>query len=111
MAERKLTGKIAPERILMTALTRPDPDLIAGFRSLGDASGILSDIMDELGITGVLPASRFRPTIAGACIVGRALTVRNIALREHPYEAARAKVNRMAEFEAQPGRVGRCHRD
>ena len=109
MAERKLTGKIAPERILMTALPRPEPDLIAGFRSLGDASGILSDIMDELGITGVLPASQFRPTMAGACIVGPALTVRNIALREHPYEAARAKLNRMAEFEAhnlaEPGDV------
>ena len=109
MAERKLTGKIAPERILMRALPQPDPDLIAGFRSLGDASGILSDIMDELGITGVLPASQFRPTMAGACIVGPALTVRNIALREHPYEAARAKLNRMAEFEAhnlaEPGDV------
>ena len=100
MTERKLTGKIARERILMMEVPRPDADLIAGFRSLGDASGILSDIMDELGITGVLPASRFAPTIAGACIVGPALTVRNIALRSHPYEAARAKVNRMAEFEA-----------
>jgi 4-hydroxy-4-methyl-2-oxoglutarate aldolase len=48
----------------------------------------------------VLPASRFAPTIAGARMVGPALTVRNIALRQHPYEAARAKVNRMAEFEA-----------
>ena len=100
MTERKLTGKITPERILMIEVPRPDPNLIAGFRSLGDASGIVSDIMDELGITGVLPASRFAPTIAGACIVGPALTVRNIALRAHPYEAARAKVNAMAEFEA-----------
>lgn len=32
MAERKLTGKISPERILMTVLPKPDPDLIAGFR-------------------------------------------------------------------------------
>ena len=72
MTQRKLTGKISPERILMMELPRPDADLIAGFRSLGDASGILSDIMDELGITGVLPASRFAPTIAGACIVGPA---------------------------------------
>lgn len=39
MAERKLSGKIAPERILMTALPKPAPDLIAGFRSLGDGSG------------------------------------------------------------------------
>lgn len=100
MTERKLTGKIARERIRLMEVPRPDPVLIEGFRSLGDASGILSDIMDELGITGALPASRFAPTMPGARMVGPALTVRNIALRQHPYEAARAKVNRMAEFEA-----------
>lgn len=74
--------------------------LVDGFRALGDASGILSDIMDELGITGVLPGSVLRPTLPGTCIVGPALTVRNIPQREHVYETARAKVNRMAEFEA-----------
>ena len=80
------------------------PDLpagiIEGFQSLGDASGIVSDVMDELGITGVLPASTLRPTIPGAVIVGRALTVRNIARRENAYEAAKAHANGMAEFEA-----------
>jgi 4-hydroxy-4-methyl-2-oxoglutarate aldolase len=100
MDERKLTGKIARAGIRLMEVPRPDSGLVEGFRSLGDASGIVSDIMDELGIAGVLPASRFAPTIAGARMVGPALTVRNIALRQHPYEAARAKVNRMAEFEA-----------
>jgi regulator of RNase E activity RraA len=98
--ERRLTGKIARERIRLMETPRPEPGLIDGYRSLGDASGIVSDIMDELGLTGVLPASRFRPTITGARMVGTALTVRNVPLREHPYEAARAKLNRMAEFEA-----------
>ncbi|UUZ72780.1 hypothetical protein LP415_04075 [Polaromonas sp. P1(28)-8] len=91
MTERKLTGKIARERIRQMEVPRPDPDLIEGFRSLGDASGILSDIMDELGITGALPASRFAPTMPGARMVGPALTVWNIALRQHPYEAARPR--------------------
>ncbi|MES2979945.1 MAG: RraA family protein [Pseudomonadota bacterium] len=100
MTLKKLTGKIAPERIRMMEVPRPPADLIEGFRSLGDASGIVSDIMDELGITGVLPASQFRPTIPGGRMVGPALTVRNIALRQHPYESAQAKVNKMAEFEA-----------
>ena len=36
----------------------------------------------------------------GTCIVGPALTVRNIIQREHAYEAARRHVNKMAEFEA-----------
>lgn len=100
MTERKLTGKIARERIRLMEAPRPEPGLIEGFRSLGDGTGIVSDIMDELGITGVLPASRFVPTIPGACIVGPAFTVHNVPLRQHPYEAARAKVNGMAEFEA-----------
>lgn len=97
---KKLTGKIAPERIRLMEVPRPEPGLIEGFRALGDASGIVSDILDELGITGVLPASTLRPTIPGRCIVGPALTVRNMVQREHPYETGRAKVNKMAEFEA-----------
>src|SRR5690606_25694747 len=69
-------------------------------QALGDATGIVSDIMDELGITGVIGSSLLKPTIPGTCIVGPALTVRNIVQREHPYETGKAKVNKMAEFEA-----------
>lgn len=109
MSERKHTGKIALERIRLMAVPRPPAGLIEGFRSLGDASGIVSDIMDELGIVGAVAASRLAPTIAGARLVGSALTVRNVPLNQHPYEAAQAKVNKMAEFEAhnlaQPGDV------
>jgi regulator of RNase E activity RraA len=100
MAERKLTGKINRERIRLMETPRPPDGLIEGYRALGDASGIVSDVMDELGITGVIGASVLKPTIAGACIVGPALTVRNIVQREHVYETARHHVNKMAEFEA-----------
>ena len=100
MAEKKLTGKIARERIRLMETPRPPAGIIEGYRALGDASGILSDVMDELGITGVVGASVLKPTIAGARIVGPALTVRNIVQREHVYEAARRHVNKMAEFEA-----------
>ena len=98
--QKKLTGKIARERILMMEVPRADAGLLDGFRSLGDASGVVSDILDALGITGVVAASTLRPTIPGKCIVGTALTVRNIVQRQHPYEAAKAQVNKMAEFEA-----------
>jgi regulator of RNase E activity RraA len=100
MAEKKLTGKIARERIRLMETPRPPEGLLEGFRALGDASGIISDVMDELGITGVIGASVLKPTIAGACIVGTALTVRNIIQREHVYETAQRHVNKMAEFEA-----------
>jgi 4-hydroxy-4-methyl-2-oxoglutarate aldolase len=100
MAEIKLTGKIARERIRLMATPRPPAGIIDGFRALGDATGIVSDVMDELGITGVVGASVLKPTIPGSSIVGPALTVRNIVQREHVYEAARRHVNKMAEFEA-----------
>lgn len=100
MTEKKLTGKIARERIYLMEVPRPPKGLIDGFRSLGDATGIVSDVMDQLGMTGVVPASVLRPTITGACIVGPALTLRNVVQREHVYETAQRVVNKMAEFEA-----------
>ena len=100
MTEKKLTGKIAREHIQKMSVPRPVPGLLEGFRSLGDASGILSDVMDQLGITGVIGASTLKPTMPSKCMVGVALTVRNMVQREHVYDTAKAKVNRMAEFEA-----------
>ena len=100
MAEKKLTGKIPRERIRMMETPPPPEGIIEGFRALAHATGIVSDVMDELGIMGVIGASVLKPTIAGARIVGPALTVRNIMQREHVYETARGHVNKMAEFEA-----------
>ena len=98
--DRKLTGKIAPERVKLYETPRPPAGLIERFKALGDASGVISDTMDELGMTGIVGVSTLRPTIAGTVIVGPALTVRSIMMREHPYEAAQAHRNGMAEFEA-----------
>ena len=98
--QRKLTGKIATERIRLMQTPRPPEGLIEGFKALGDASGIVSDVMDELGMTGVVGASTLRPTIPGSVIVGPALTIRSIVQREHAYETAHNHVNKMAEFEA-----------
>jgi 4-hydroxy-4-methyl-2-oxoglutarate aldolase len=100
VSDRKLTGKIAPERIRAFEAPRPPAGLIEGFRALGDCSGVVSDVMDELGITGVIAASVLRPTIAGATMAGPAFTVRNITARANPYEAAQSHANGMAEFEA-----------
>lgn len=109
MTAKKLTGKIAPDRIRHLAVPRPDPSLVQGFLDLGDCTGVVSDVMDEMGIEGAVGASTLRPTIAGKVIVGPALTVRNMMQREHVYEQAKAKVNKMAEFEghnlATPGDI------
>jgi 4-hydroxy-4-methyl-2-oxoglutarate aldolase len=96
----KLTGKISSDRIRLMRTPRPPQGLIEGFKRIADATSVVSDIMDELGITGVIGASVLKPTLPSASIVGPAMTVRNILQREAVYETARDHVNRMAEFEA-----------
>ena len=110
MADKKLTGRIAADRIRMQSTPKPPAGAVERFLKLGDCSGVISDVMDELGIpAGVIGASVLKPTMPGTCIVGPALTVRNILQRIDPLKGARDHVNRMAEFEAhnlaQPGDV------
>ena len=56
MPGKKLTGKIAPDRIRLMEVQRP-PNGIEGYRGLGHASGIVFDIVIALGITGGIAAS------------------------------------------------------
>src|SRR5205823_911678 len=101
-SEKRLTGRIARENIKLMAVPRPPQGVIEGFLALGtDATGIVSDSMDELGIPcGVVGAHILRPTMPGSRIVGPALTVRNVLQRIDPLPGARNHVNKMAEFEA-----------
>jgi regulator of RNase E activity RraA len=101
MADKKLTGRIAADRIRMQSTPKPPKGAVERFLALGDCTGLVSDAMDELGIpAGVIGASVLRPTMPGRVICGPALTVRNVAQRADPLAGARAKVNKMAEFEA-----------
>ena len=101
MPDKRLTGRIAAERIRMQSTPKPPAGAVERFLALGDCSGLVSDVMDQLGIpAGVIGASVLKPTIPGAIVCGPALTVRNVAQRIDPLAGARAKVNKMAEFEA-----------
>ncbi len=106
---RTTLGRLLPEQIRLLEAPRPDPALIEGFKALGAAASWISDAMDEMGLVGSVPATKLRPTIPGAIIVGPALTMRNISLGGSPTEQARAGANGMAEIEAhnlaQPGDV------
>src|SRR5882672_7935832 len=46
--EKKLTGRIAPERIRLMTVPRPPAGVVERFLALGDPSGVISDAMDEL---------------------------------------------------------------
>jgi 4-hydroxy-4-methyl-2-oxoglutarate aldolase len=98
---KELTGRIAAEQIIMMSVPRPPAGIIERFMALGDPTGLVSDVMDELGIpAGVIGAGVLRPSLPGTTLIGPALTVRNVLQRRDPLEAARAHANRMAEFEA-----------
>ena len=100
-AGKRLTGRIAADRIKLMSVPKPPAGAVERFAALGDPTGVVSDAMDELGVPhGVIGAGVLKPTIAGTTIVGPALTVRNILQRANPLEAARDNVNKMAEFEA-----------
>jgi regulator of RNase E activity RraA len=101
MPDKKLTGRIAADRIRMQSTPKPPAGAVERFLALGNCTGVISDAMDELGIpAGVVGASVLKPTMPGKVICGPALTVRNIAQRTDALAGARAGVNKMAEFEA-----------
>src|SRR5712671_4706941 len=94
----------------MMSVPRPPQGTVERFKALGDATGIISDSMDELGIPGgVIGATVLRPTMPGTTMVGPATTLRNRLQRIDPLQGARDHVNKMAEFEshnlATPGDV------
>ena len=99
--EKRLTGRIARERIRAMSVPRAPAGVVERFKALGDPAGVVSDAMDELGIPpGVIGASILRPTMPGTTMVGPALTVRNILQRVNPLDGAKTHANKMAEFEA-----------
>ncbi len=101
-------GFISDDRI--GASPKPiDASVIARFKKLNDLTGTISDILDAKGIRGTIPASRLRPTIGDAQIVGRAVTVRNAPQPLDPFSAVNENDNLMCEIEgihqADPGDV------
>jgi regulator of RNase E activity RraA len=109
MSQRKLTGKIARERVVMLDIPRPSKKTIEAFLALTDLAGTVSDAMDELGIAGAIPAAVLMPTLPGARMVGPALTIRNIMQSVPPTLGAMERKSKQADLEAhnlaQPGDV------
>ena len=102
-------GKLRTGAIGMMELPVFPADVLDGYRALPDLTGMSSDAMDELGIIGVVPAAVLRPTNPKARLVGRALTVHNVATRITVPDAVKAGVSMLGEIEAhnlaEPGDV------
>src|SRR5262245_6936816 len=74
--------------------------IVDAFRNLGDLTGTVSDVLDQLGIVGAVPAAILKPSDPGARIVGRALTVLNHARKQSVPEAVASKKSGLGEINA-----------
>lgn len=106
---KTLLGKLQSDAVGLLDLPPLGPGIVEGFRALPDLTGMASDAMDELHLVGAVPASVLKPTDPKARIVGRALTVRNVAAKGSVPERVATGVSGMAEIEAhnlaEPGDV------
>ncbi len=108
MAGKKLTGRIAADRIRMQSTPKPPAGAVERFLALGECTSLISDVMDELGMPeGVIGASTLKPTLPGKLICGPALTVRNITQRVDPFAAAREERQRHGRVRGAQPRRGR----
>jgi len=102
-------GKLAPNAFGMLDLPALPVGVVDGYRALPDLTGSASDAMDELGIVGAVPAAVLHPTDPKARVVGRALTVRNVAASAPVPERVKTGVSGLGEIEAhnlaEPGDV------
>jgi hypothetical protein len=71
----RLLGLAAEERIARVDISRPDPEVVAGFLALTDLTSTALDALDELGVGGGIGASELAPRSAGR-ICGPAITIR-----------------------------------
>src|SRR5271168_5466057 len=97
---KQTLGKLQPDAFGMLELPALSRDILNGFRALHDLTGIASDAMDELGIVGAVPAAVLRPNDPKARVVGRALTVRNVAASAPVPDKVKAGVSGLGEIEA-----------
>jgi 4-hydroxy-4-methyl-2-oxoglutarate aldolase len=97
---KRASAGILPDHKIGTPPAPIEPAIVDRFAKLGDLTGTISDIQDGDGVNAAIPASTLRPTIAGARVIGRAITVRNVPHPSDPYRAMGDADNRMGELEA-----------
>jgi len=106
---KKTLGKLPADAFGMLDLPMVPRDVLNAYRGLPDLTGTVSDVMDELGIVGAVPAAVLRPNDPKARVVGRALTVRNVPASAPVPAKVKAGVSGLGEIEAhnlaEPGDV------
>jgi 4-hydroxy-4-methyl-2-oxoglutarate aldolase len=66
------------EIILRVDFPRPSPDVIRRYLAIEDLTSTVSDLLDEFGVLGAIPASVLMPVVPGKRVAGPAVTLRHI---------------------------------
>ncbi|BCV24900.1 RraA family protein [Gelria sp. Kuro-4] len=77
--EHRLAGVVPKERFARLSFPRPRPEVLSVLKGIEDPTPTVSDILDQLGIAGTVPATILHPICAGKVVVGPALTIRYVA--------------------------------
>lgn len=85
--EHRLAGVVPKERFVSLSFPRPSRKTIEGFMSIEDPAPTISDILDDLGLSRIVPASVLKPVCAGKVVAGPAVTIRYITESTVPKEA------------------------
>ncbi len=96
----KTLGKVPVENIRILNIPLISAEIIAGFQSLEDLTGTVSDALDQIGINSVIGSFRLPSVNPGKRIIGPALTVRNVEHRRQSYSAVLNGQNGQGETEA-----------
>lgn len=110
LAAGRIWGIVPKDGIKKIKFPRIDKKIIEGFMELEDLTGTVSDILDSLGIKGVVPATFLAPVIPGKKIVGTAVTLRSIPERKTATQGLLDKdfikmASRDAHYLSEPGDI------
>jgi 4-hydroxy-4-methyl-2-oxoglutarate aldolase len=107
---KRLMGLIPLERIRSCKIPRPPKSLLQELLRYDGLTPTLSDILDAMGVAGVIPGSVLKPVLPGRKIAGPAVTLKYIPERLTPAQAfhqkAKAKLaDRDAYALTEPGDI------
>ena len=75
-------GRASRERIKKIKFPRYSEEIVKRFLAITDLTSVVSDMMDSMGICGVVPGSHIGPVIPHRRIAGTVVTLRNVPERK-----------------------------
>ena len=98
---QEMVGILNREKVSLWELPKIAPEIIRAFSEFKDLSGIVARALDQLGVNGTVPSAYLPPIKPDSRVVGRALTVRSLPVREVPYRIwQRGDMTQLGEREA-----------